>query len=227
MTRPTRFVAIDDRQGFVDALALYVSEETDLQLVGTASAAQAGLDLLRVVACDVVVLGHQHLAEWPSLDGQGIVRTIRALHPQLPVVLLADNRGGLADAGEDLLDVIADGACGWVDRSAGLDALLTAVRDVSRGESHLPSDQVQALLTSRAARRERGIPSAQVRVLTDREAAVLRGLAAGLSRAEIGASLQLSPNTVRTHVRSILRKYHVHSAPDVVALMTERDPSDD
>lgn len=227
MTRPTRFVAIDDRQGFVDALALYVSEENDLQLVGTATAAQAGLDLLRVVACDVVVLGHQHLADWPSLDGQGIVRTIRALHPQLPVVLLADNRGGLADAGEDLLDVIADGACGWVDRSAGLNALLTAVRDVSRGESHLPSDQVQALLASRATRRERGIPSDQVRVLTDREAAVLRGLAAGLSRAEISASLQLSPNTVRTHVRSILRKYHVHSAPDVVALMTERDPSDD
>jgi DNA-binding NarL/FixJ family response regulator len=211
----------------VDALALYVSEENDLQLVGTAAAALDGFDLLRALGCDVVVLADRLLATSPSGQGQGVVSTIRSLCPGLPVVLLADGAGAPADAGGDLLDVIADGVCGWVDRSAGLDALLAAVRDVSRGESHLPTDQVQALLLSRAARRNRELPSERSRVLTEREAAVLRGLAAGLSRAEISASLQLSPNTVRTHVRSILRKYHVHSAPDVVALMTEEDLRDD
>lgn len=225
MARPTRFVVIDDRHGYVDALALYVSEENDLQLVGTAAAALDGFDLLQALGCDVVVLADRLLAHSPS--GQGVVSKIEALCPGLPVVLLADGTGRPTDSGDDLLDIIADGVCGWVDRSAGLDALLAAVRDVSRGESHLPTEQVQALLLSRAARRSRELPSERSRVLTEREAAVLRGLAAGLSRAEIGASLQLSPNTVRTHVRSILRKYHVHSAPDVVALMTEEDLRDD
>jgi LuxR family maltose regulon positive regulatory protein len=91
---------------------------------------------------------------------------------------------------------------------------------VVHGDSHLPTEQIQALLLARAAVRQR---DTQVRTLTEREAAVLQGLADGLSRAQIGESLHLSPNTVRTYVRSILRKCHVHSAPDAVALLTRME----
>ncbi len=92
---------------------------------------------------------------------------------------------------------------------------------MARGESHLPTDQIQTQLSSRP---EPPRWVEETRHLTERETAVLQALAAGLSRTEISDFLGLSPNTVRTHVRSILRKCHVHSAPAAVALMTEKEP---
>jgi len=57
-----------------------------------------------------------------------------------------------------------------------------------------------------------------IALLTTRELDVLRWLMEGLSRNELGALLHVSPNTVRTHVQSILRKLNVHSALNAVAL---------
>ena len=54
-------------------------------------------------------------------------------------------------------------------------------------------------------------------MLTARELDVLRCLIEGLSRNEIGALLHVSPNTVRTHIQSILHKLNVHSALTAVA----------
>ena len=59
------------------------------------------------------------------------------------------------------------------------------------------------------------------RALTQRESDVLSCLAAGMSRREVGAALALSDNTVRTYVRRILRKLHVHSAAAAIAVSRE------
>ncbi len=55
--------------------------------------------------------------------------------------------------------------------------------------------------------------------LTRREREVLACLAGGLARASIATRLNVSPNTVRTHVRNILAKLQVHSTPEAVALV--------
>jgi DNA-binding CsgD family transcriptional regulator len=58
--------------------------------------------------------------------------------------------------------------------------------------------------------------------LTRREREVLGCMAEGLARASIAARLNVSPNTVRTHVRNILAKLAVHSTPEAVALVAKR-----
>lgn len=209
MTTGIGILVVDDHQGYVDALALYVADEQDLWLAGVATTAGEALDRLPRVRVDVVVAAD----ELPP-GGLELAAAMLRVRPELPILLLSDTG---VDA--DLLDAVEIGVRGWVCRGDGLDALLTAVRAVARGESHLPLDRVRALLASRVE------PSPdqrveQMRRLTERESAVLAALAAGMSRADICESLQLSPNTVRTHVRSILRKCHVHSAPDAVALVT-------
>jgi DNA-binding NarL/FixJ family response regulator len=215
-TSGTSILMVDDHQGFVDAVALYVSDEDDLRLVATAATAAEALDRFRSASCDVVVLAQAFLA-----DGLDLVLTLLSLRAHLPIVLLVDG----ADEAEsrdttDLLGAVEAGIRGWVSRADGLDALLAAVRSVAHGESHVPTEEVRTLL---AAQDQNPGRVDRVRTLTEREHAVLAALAAGLSRAEIGEALHLSPNTVRTHVRSILRKYHVHSAPDAVALLTRME----
>ncbi len=216
MTDGTSILMVDDHQGFVDALALYVADEHDLRLTATAATVADALGRLEDASCDVVVLAEELLC-----DGLDLVRSLLDRHDSLPIVLLVEGAEGAKGADDtDLLDAVEAGVRGWVSRSDGLDALLAAVRTVVHGDSHLPTEQIQALLLARAAVRQR---DTQVRTLTEREAAVLQGLADGLSRAQIGESLHLSPNTVRTYVRSILRKCHVHSAPDAVALLTRME----
>src|SRR5450759_5747954 len=110
------------------------------------------------------------------------------------------------------------GVRGWVAKQGPIEALLFAVRGAARGETHL-----QAALMTRVlgALSERGRPSTPetdaIALLTARELDVLRCLIEGLSRTEVGAMLCISPNTVRTHIQSILLKLNVHSALTAVA----------
>ena len=107
----------------------------------------------------------------------------------------------------------------WVVKESAMEALLAAVREAAGGEAHLSA----ALLTRDLASLSDQRPvftheSEVVALLTTRELDVLRCLSEGLSGNQIGALLHVSPNTVRTHRRSILHKLNVHSTLTAVAL---------
>jgi DNA-binding NarL/FixJ family response regulator len=116
-----------------------------------------------------------------------------------------------------VLEAALLGVSGWVGRDEGPDIHLAALRAAARGEGYLPADPVRDQLAARLASADPA-HGGVTRALSLRESDVLSCLANGLTRKEISEVLQLSPNTVRTYVRSILRKLHVHSAPAAVAL---------
>lgn len=111
------------------------------------------------------------------------------------------------------------GAAGWVAKESSLTRLLTVLRGVLRGETHLPP----ALLTGvvrelTTARRDRTESERLVESLTPREKQVLRCMVAGLGRQAVAERLYLSPHTVRTHMQNVLGKLGVHSTLAAVAL---------
>ena len=114
-------------------------------------------------------------------------------------------------------DALELGVRGWISRTDGVTELIAALLDLGEGEAHLPAEPLHILFAALLARRP---PPAElaIRSLTQRESEVLACLASGMSRHDIGVALELSDNTVRTYVRRILRKMHVHSAPAAVAL---------
>ncbi|MFE9425196.1 LuxR C-terminal-related transcriptional regulator [Kitasatospora sp. NPDC006697] len=146
----------------------------------------------------------------------GITLLGRACHtyPGLHAVVLA--------AEEDprrAVRALYAGASGWVAKESSLTRLLTVVRGVLRGETHLPP----ALLTGvvrelTTARRDRTESERLVESLTPREKQVLRCMVAGLGRQAVAERLYLSPHTVRTHMQNVLGKLGVHSTLAAVAL---------
>jgi len=62
--------------------------------------------------------------------------------------------------------------------------------------------------------------------LTDREQSVLSLLSRGLSNESIGRSLEISPNTVRTHVRNVLVKLNAHSRSEAISMAAPPDLPD-
>jgi DNA-binding NarL/FixJ family response regulator len=90
---------------------------------------------------------------------------------------------------------------------------------VSRGETHIPAALLTNVLVSLSGQPQASVTEAEgIRSLTQRELDVLSCLVEGMSRNEIGELLHVSPNTVRTHVQSILHKLKVHSALAAVAI---------
>jgi DNA-binding NarL/FixJ family response regulator len=109
---------------------------------------------------------------------------------------------------EYIIQALRAGASGFILKDSHVEDLLRAVRTVAAGEAFL-SPAVTRQLLDQVARR---LPAAvdrrpeQLAALTDRELAVLRMLAAGLSNAEIASALVVSEPTVKTHVSKVLQK---------------------
>jgi DNA-binding NarL/FixJ family response regulator len=135
-------------------------------------------------------------------------------HPGLGIVVATG-----ADTGEQVLEAVQVGVRGWVPKTATADALVDAIRGVAHGETRIPADLLAGVLVSISRGQRATLENVQgLRDLTGRELEVLACLVEGMSRTEIGELLHVSPNTVRTHVQSILHKLKVHSALAAVAI---------
>ncbi len=100
------------------------------------------------------------------------------------------------------------GAAGCVLETASVEELLSAIRQVARGEIFLSPPIVHELVSSTVGREQ---PQAEVEPLTEREREVLKLLAQGLSNKDIAQKLYLSVRTVEGHLANIYGKLHLRS----------------
>ncbi|MEY9872174.1 DNA-binding NarL/FixJ family response regulator, partial [Streptacidiphilus sp. MAP12-33] len=156
-----------------------------------------------------VVAGHA-----PVGDGIALVGRMRAVHPELRVIVLAS-----ADDPHRAVRALQAGAGGWVAKESSLGRLMAVIRGVMRDETHLPPSLLTGVVRElTAARRDRTESERLVDSLTPREKQVLRCMVAGLGRQAVADRLYLSPHTVRTHMQNVLGKLGVHSTLAAVAL---------
>ncbi|WP_327068525.1 response regulator transcription factor [Kitasatospora sp. NBC_01302] len=164
-----------------------------------------------------VVTAEQPAAVAPvrrPVDGIALLGRSCHTYPGLRAVVLA--------AEEDprrAVRALYAGAAGWVAKESSLTRLLTVLRGVLRGETHLPPTLLTGVVRElTTARRDRTESERLVESLTPREKQVLRCMVAGLGRQAVAERLYLSPHTVRTHMQNVLGKLGVHSTLAAVAL---------
>jgi DNA-binding NarL/FixJ family response regulator len=151
------------------------------------------------VDIDLVLLDY-HL---PDMTGLQALDHFGKQHPELPIVMLS----GSANV-QIMRQVLQSGASGFVTKSSLSDELLHAVRTVLNGDVYSPSE----LGTDFG-----GLPFDNAKPpLTQRQELVLRELLDGRSNREIGSSLNVSEETVKTHVASILRYFDVQNRTQAV-----------
>lgn len=124
------------------------------------------------------------------------------------------------DLDRHVLDALRAGAVGFLLKDGPAQSLVEAVRMVAAGDAVL-SPRVTRRLLDRFARLPQpavGAASRRLEHLTAREVDVLRALSRGLSNEEIAQELDVSKNTVRTHIAHILEKYHLRDRVQAVIL---------
>ncbi|MEP7036549.1 MAG: response regulator transcription factor [Actinomycetota bacterium] len=199
-----RVAVIDDHRVFAEALASRLADEPDLEVVGTAATSAEAMELFSSSEIDVVTLDLDLAGE----DGLALGRALREQWPAVEIVVVT----AAADDFQ-VAEAVQMGVRGWVTKQSPVESLLSDLRSAARGETHLPAALLTRVMVSLSERIRSAAPEADaLSILTARELDVLRCLTEGLSRNQIGTLLHVSPNTVRTHIQSILHKLGVHSA---------------
>ncbi len=217
----------DDHAVLRQGLRLILREDPDLQVVGEAASGEEAVTKALALAPDVVLMD----IGLPDISGIEAIRRIRAARPGTRILVLTisdrdrDLLGAIqaarpgtrilvltiSDRDRDLLGAIQAGARGYLLKSAEAEEVLHAIRRVATGEAVLPPNMTTRLLDALAE------PKPMPEILTDRELEVLRHIARGLANKEIAAALNISQNTVKTHVRQILAKLNVRSRAEAAA----------
>lgn len=201
-----RVVLADDERMVRTALRVILEAEPDLTVVGEAATGAEAVSVVRAVRPDVVLMD----VRMPEIDGIRATEQILGSpgpSPRVVVVTTFENDSYVYEA-------LRVGASGFLLKRAGAEDLVRAVRLVASSDSLL----FPAALRGLAAEYARGRPEAPrwASRLTEREAAVLRLMATGLTNAEIAQRLGVGPATVKSHVASVLAKTGVRDRTQAV-----------
>nr|PZN51103.1 MAG: DNA-binding response regulator [Chloroflexota bacterium] len=190
-----RILIADDHAVVRQGLRMFLTLDSDLEVVGEAVDGQQALQLARELHPDVVLMD----LLMPVMDGIQATSTLKQTMPDIEVIALTSV---LEDS--SVVSAIRAGAIGYLLKDTEADELIRAIKAAANGQVQLSPKAAARLM------REVRAPESP-EVLTERETEVLRLLAQGKSNKEIAHILTISEPTVKTHVSSILGKLHVSS----------------
>lgn len=212
---PITVVLADDQHLIRAGLAMLLSAQKDIEVVGEVSHGRAAVDMAEALVPNVVLMD----IRMPVMSGVEATRRImqgNEARPDRPVRVLALTA---FDDDESLYGVLRAGASGFLMKHAAPHDLPTAIRSVGRGNSWLdPRIAGRVISELRAGTGLSDGPPPQLASLTPREIEVLKLVGAGMSNAEIAEHLVLSEATVKTHVSKILFRTGSRDRAQAVAL---------
>ena len=200
----TKLVIVDDHEALREGLVALLKGH-GLEVVGAAGNVAAGIDLVVHSEPDVAVID----IRLPDGSGIDLTRELLARRPDLGVVLYT------GDADADLLySGLDSGARGYALKAGSMQELVAAIERIAAGGSYVDPRLDRILLSPRA--------TAQVPQLSPREREIMHLMAEGLTAEAIGYQLGVSVETVRTHVRNVIRKLQARNRVHAIALALER-----
>lgn len=194
-------LVVDDHALVRNMLAARLGAEPDLRVVGCAADAEEAVTLAVKHRPDVILMD----IDMPGLACFDAARLIQTRSADTRIVFLS------AFFHDRYIEqAMAVRAWGYVTKSEPEGAVIQAVRKVAAGVAYFsPAVQARIVVDEGGAwLGQAGVPRAAL--LTDRETQVLRYLAQGLSKKEIGRLLHVSANTVNRHATGLMMKLDIH-----------------
>lgn len=198
-----RVLLVDDHDLFREGLAGIISAQPDMQVIGEANDGLEAFVKAQELRPDLILMDVQ----MPGLDGLEAARQIKQILPETIIVMLT-----VRDDDEKLFEALKNGAQGYLLKDIRSQSMLEMLRGAMRGEAALSPNMAGRVLSEFRRLSKGGIPEKEDDGgLTEREQQVLLQASKGATDKEIAAALNISLNTVKTHMRNILAKLHVRT----------------
>ena len=195
-------LVVEDKQLVRLGVRAALAADGDVRLAAEASASAEGIEKFRETGADVVILSLR-LPDSCAVDD---IDKYFAVDPKARIIVLAEHSG---DA--EIRRSIEKGALGFVPQDVSPDELVRAVKIVAAGNRFIPED-IAAIISENLGSED----------LTAAERRVLEMLVGGMSNKEIGFGLDVSENTVKTHVKNLFGKLGVTDRTSAVTAAIKR-----
>ena len=201
---PIKVAIVDDDEDIRASLATLIRRAPALRLVGDYPDAEAAVQDLPQRAPDVVLMD----INLPGMNGVECVRQLKGSLPAVQFLMLT-----VYEDSDSLFNSLKAGASGYLLKRTASTRLLEAIRDVHSGGSPM-TPQLARRVVQFFSRPADG--ASAVALLTPGEKDFLDQLAKGYAYKEIADRLGISIDTVRSYVRTVYEKLHVHSRTEAV-----------
>jgi DNA-binding NarL/FixJ family response regulator len=202
---------VEDDSGIRASLVRLLRRSSGFQCLDCFSSAEEALQEIPKTSPDVVLMD----INLPGMDGVECVRRIKTLQPALQILMLT-----VYDDPQRIFEALASGATGYMMKHTPPLELLEAIRDVHQGGAPMNSQIARKVVESF----RKHAPAQNSEQLSPREKEILELLAQGYLIKEIADQIGIGFGTVRSHIRGIYEKLHVHSRAQAVALFLGAHP---
>jgi NarL family two-component system response regulator LiaR len=219
MANPTTVILVDDHEVVRRGVRAYLDTLEEFQVLGEAASGEEAIEMVKDLIPDIVLMD----LIMPGMDGIETTRRIKAISPRTQVVVLTSYH---EDA--HIFPALKAGAISYILKDMKMEKLVDALHRAAQGEVTL-----HPRVAARVLQNIRGESTEDQQLFTDlteRELAVLKLIANGLTNSQIAEKLVISENTVKGHVSNILSKLHLADRTQVAVFawrqgIVQRDPN--
>ncbi len=203
-----RILIADDHPLVADSLSMLLGSNPGFEVIGTVHNGLQALDFVQKNETDVLLVDY-HM---PIFNGIEVISRVKELSPSVKTIMLTMN-----EEASFIKESIQVGVDGYVMKSADKPELVKAIKTVYDGEKYFGAKVIKKLAEIPDANSPTGKTELEnIQSLTKREIEIVRLVAEDLSNIQIAERLSISPATVETHRRNLLKKIGVSTAVGLV-----------
>jgi len=204
MNKICRIAIVDDHKIVRDGLKLMTLGQNNIKIIFEADSGKSLFKSLEYQTIDLLVLD----IVMPEMTGIEITKKIMQENPKIKILILSAN-----DDGNTILSVIEEGAKGFLSKDTSKDEFIKALNLICSGEEYF-GDSISKTIYNIFVKKTKKEKLNDA--LSNREIEIIKLFSDGMTYIEIGEKLFISPRTVETHKRNIMKKLNLATSVDLV-----------
>ena len=207
VNKPLRIIIFDDNRNVRESVALLLSTTENMELTAAFESCKDLLQQIEITQPDVVLMD----IDMPSMNGIEALKQIRIKYPDLPVLMLT----GFEDD-EKVFNSICAGSNGYILKNAKMESLIQYINEATKGGAPMTPVIARKVL-NQFVKVQPSQNNGEDYNLSKRERDVLQLLVKGKSYKMIADEINVSYETVHSHIRRIYQKLQVSSVGEAVS----------